>query len=285
VSPAAAIARRWNDFWFREGPVLPLAIFRTLFAVALWIEVDTGRALNRMAVLGGFHLPYAFSPPLLSASAYDAFHSAELPLVALIGLGIWARPACAALLLLQGWVFFADQLGFRNHPYLFLWILGFLCLAPRDALSSRRLWRARGRSLAPHTVQRLLQVQVSGVYACAGLHKWNPTFLGGYTLASLVTEHLDAGVSGWLGAHLLAPATWQAWKLAIAAPDSWVVASIAAAGLELALAAGLWLPATRRLAFAAGLAFHLAIAVALDVFAFSLAMLASYVLWSRRYWR
>ena len=50
-------------------------------------------------------------------------HIAEIPLIILMGLGLFTRGAIGGLLVLQSYIFFADQLNFRNHPYFFLLVL------------------------------------------------------------------------------------------------------------------------------------------------------------------
>jgi HTTM domain len=278
----SGLLRRWNAFWFAQGSPTALGVFRAAFAACLLLEVRTSAAMNVFALRGGFHLPYPISPPLVSRGVYDALHVVQLPLVVALGLGLYGRVAAAGLLALQGWLFFADQLNFRNHPYLFLLVLGLLALSPADAgFSVRAAWRRRRGAPpapAPLTIRRLLQVQVSLVYLFAGLHKLNPGFLGGHVLAQQLSTNLGAGLSGWLLHALVTGATLEAWRAALAVPANLVAVSWASAGLELGLAVALWPRRTRALAAAAGAAFHLGIGLAMDVLAFSLAMLASYAL-------
>lgn len=65
-------------------------------------------------------------------------------------------------------------------------------------------------------------------------------------------------------------------------PASMVAASIYTVVVELFLPFGLWWRRTRGLCIALGLALHLTIAVTLEIYAFSIVMLASYLLFLDR---
>jgi hypothetical protein len=260
------VLRRWHEFWTAEGDTTGLAVFRVLFALCLLREVATSREKMVNALAGGaFHLPYLEVVPTVSEATYRNLHLVQYPLIALVALGLLVRPACAALLVVQGWLLFADRLNFRNHPYLFLLILFLLLLAPSaESLSVPSLFRSlrgagsvRGRP-RPLTFQRLIQVQVCIVYACAGLHKLHPAYLRGDVLRHLAEE-------GTLRPIDLPPVGW--------AVLAWLTVAV-----ELLLPCGLWFRRSRPACIAVGIAFHLAVAYVLQIGAFSLAMIASYVL-------
>jgi len=274
---------RWSRFWFSAGSPTPLGVFRALFALCLVFEVETGLEMNVFALPGGYHLPYASFVPAVPEAAYRALHLGQLPFIALLAVGLLARTSCGMLLAMQGWLFFADRLEFRNHPWFFLLVLLLLALSPCGegfSLRSRlRSWRGISPARAvPLTAQRLIQVQVSLVYLFAGLHKLNASFLGGHVLSHHLATGLGSGLSGRFLRGAVGEPTLASWIEVLREPDRLMAASIASAGLELFLAFALWWRPSRPLAIAAGLAFHLAIGLAMNVFAFSLAMLASYVL-------
>ncbi len=255
-------ATTWNGFWFAEGPVVSLGLFRILFACCLLAEVRTSRAKSVNAIDdGGFHLPYFDWIPPVSDPVYQLLHDLQIPLILLLALGLVARTSCAALLAIQGYLLLVDRLNFRNHSYLFLLLLLLLLLSPAaETLSLRGLARARrsgvgwlSENLAvrrPLTFQRLLQVQVCLTYFLAGLHKLHPAYLRGDVLGDVL---------GSPSAPLAALA-----GLAVA--------------LELWLPFGLWMRKTRPLSILLGISFHLAIAWTLSIHAFSFAMIASYLL-------
>jgi hypothetical protein len=261
------LARRWHGFWFAEGPALALGLFRILFAGCLLVELGTTRVKGVNAIRGGFHLPYLERLPLVPESTYGLLHDLQYPLILLLAAGLLARSSSAILLLIQSYLFFADQLNFRNHAYLFLLLLLLLLLSPSaETFSVRGLIRARrsGRTwladtLAvrrPLTFQRLVQVQVCLAYFFAGLHKLHPAYLRGDVLGEVL--RLEAG----------------------ATPPGWLLATLACltVALELWLPVGLWVRKTRTFSILLGILFHLAIAWVLGIHAFSMAMVASYLL-------
>ena len=274
---------RWEGFWYSSGSPTRLGVFRALFAACLVLEVETGLEMNVFALPGGYHLPYASFVPAVPEAAYRALHLGQLPFIALLAVGILARTSCAVLLAMQGWLFFADRLEFRNHPWFFLLVLLLLALsACGEGFSLRgrlRGWRGSAPIRAvPLTAQRLLQVQVSLVYLFAGLHKLNASFLGGHVLAHHLSVGLGSGLSGRVLRSVVGEPTLGSWISHLSEPGRLVALSVASAALELFLAFALWSRRTRPVAIAAGLAFHLGIGFTMNVFAFSLVMMSSYVL-------
>lgn len=265
-SPLAA----WNDFWFAEASPISLAVFRILFALALLQEIGTSRALNIHAVADDtFHLPYLVALPLLPEGFYGFLYDLQIPLAILLVLGVASRATCGVLLAIQGYIFFADQLNFRNHPYLFLLLLLLLALSPaREALSLAGITRALRRRRPwteglygpdrPLTFQRMIQVQLCITYVFAALHKLHPAYLDGGVLDSLMKE----GVLPALDLPLPVLTTLAGLSVAI----------------ELALPIALWFEKTKLPAIAVGVVFHATIAYGMDVHAFSIVMISSYVL-------
>jgi len=83
------------------------------------MELPITRTLSVFAIDGGFHLPYVPFIGRITPETYALIHNLEIPFIVLLGLGILPRLSAGALLGLQGYVFFSDQLNFRNHPYFF----------------------------------------------------------------------------------------------------------------------------------------------------------------------
>ena len=279
------MSRWWNRFWFRIDSTVALGLFRILFAVALFREIGTTTSRSVFAIEGGFHLPYVSFIGPVSEQAFQWIQRIQIVPVALLGVGLLTRPAIGALLLLQGYVFFADQLNFRNHPYFFLLLLVLLWFSPCDeALSLKRVWRrARGLpihddgylgSWRPVTAQRLIQVQVSIVYFYAALHKVNPWFLGGHGLVEAMEDLFD-GSSGDALRALLSRGTLESLTAFVTDPSHMRWPARAAVVTELFLAFGLWFRRTRPCAIAVGILFHAGIAFTMHIRTFSIATIAT----------
>ncbi len=266
---------------------MTLGVFRILFAYCLWDEVATTHARSTGAIEGGFHLPYFEWIPLMTVPTYDLVHLLQYPLILTLGIGLLSRTSCGALLVLQGWVFFADQLNYRNHPSFFLLVLLCLLLAPAaDALSVHSLvrrWRDHSAAglwgrVQPLTFQRLIQVQLSLVYLWAALHKLNRAFLDGSVLAHHLGEDLFEGGSGRFLGSTLTPQAIEGWRAFMQEPSNLILAAWITVALELFLAGALWFPATRPVGIGLGTMFHLAIAWGMGIRVFSLAAIACYLL-------
>lgn len=282
---ASHVVERWGEFWFGRGRADALAVFRILFAVCLLLEARISLSANRLAIEGGFHLPYLSWIPLLPKELYSLLHAAQYPCIVLLGLGCFTRTACLALLGLQGYVFFADQLNFRNHPYLFLLILLLLLQSPcsehyslRAASRGLGSGRRAASQMWPLTAQRLIQFQISAVYLFAAGHKINPQFLGGHVLAHYFGQDLATGSSLLLLDAVADPQTIRTWVEWVKTPANMVMASWVTLLAEIFLAFGLWFRRTRPWAMLIGFALHLGIAVVMDVWSFTVAVLGSYLL-------
>jgi hypothetical protein len=294
VSGAAAsvrgrTVRAWNAFWFGRGNTFTLGLYRVLFAYCLWREVGTTQNRSVFAIEGGFHLPYVPFVGPVSAEAYDWLHLAQYPFVALLGIGWFARPAAGVLLALQGYVFFADQLNFRNHPYFFLIVLAALAVSPCDDALSVKRWLRRRRgvpedpraylgSFEPLTGQRLIQVQLSIIYFYAALHKMNGYYLSGGVLSRLLSDDLFDNLSGKLIYVFLPGTTIDRLEQWVERPATFLVPAVLTVAVELLLAFALWSRRLRPWAFAAGFALHAGIALTMNITTFSLATLATYLL-------
>ena len=108
----------WENFWFSEGSTFNIALFRILFALALFFEV--GMTLNKglFAIEGGYHLPYLKFVQLVTSETYELIHLLQIPFVLFLGLGLFTRLSCSALLVLQGYIFFCGSTELQE-PSLF----------------------------------------------------------------------------------------------------------------------------------------------------------------------
>ncbi len=287
--PLKRITKAWETFWFSEGSTFTLGLFRILFAILLCREVFTTRSLSLFAIEGGFHLPYISFIQPVPLQTYLWLHNLQFPLIFLLGIGVWMRLSCGMLILLQGYVFFADQMNFRNHPYFFLLVLFLLLLSPADdALSVKALFRMlRERrpaldpflgSIRPLTWQRLIQVQLCIVYFYAAFHKLSPAFLQGEILSHYVGRQLEFKETGLTVANFLSEEWLTPLQNFVAEPQNLVVFAIFSAVIEFAMPVLLWIPRARPPAILVGTLFHVGIAFTMDIHVFSYSIIASYLL-------
>ena len=143
--PFDALEEAWQRFWHSSGPTMSLGLFRIAFAFTLGLEVSVTRAKSLFAIEGGFHLPYPYVPAFvhpMPEQALQLLQMMQYPLILLLALGLFMRPAIVGLLALQGYVFFSDALNFRNHPYFFQLVLILLLFSPADeSVSLVSVWR------------------------------------------------------------------------------------------------------------------------------------------------
>jgi len=142
---------RWRRHWFEPAPLADLAIARIVVVVILAILDYGGRASWVALAPSGVFKPIAFldaiglgaQPSIVLVTRIAAIENA---LLALAGLGVVARPALAAIFVLQlvqeAWV---NSLGKVTHATVpLLYTIAFLALAPCDRVLSVRAW-LRGR--------------------------------------------------------------------------------------------------------------------------------------------
>ncbi len=279
----------WESFWFSEGSTFNIALFRILFALALFFEVGVTLYKGLFAIEGGFHLPYLEFVQLVTRETYELIHLLQIPFVLFLGLGLFTRLSCSALIVLQGYIFFADQLNFRNHPYFFLLVLFLLLFSPADdALSIKSVYRALKHrqpiiaSLLGHqqslTFQRLIQVQVCIVYVYAAFHKLNMGYLSGYVLEGYLGELFQTGRPGFIFNALFPEPFLAGLDQFVLSSQTLIALSVLSVLFEFGLPLALWFRKTRPFALILGIGFHLGIFLGMDIFNFSLAMIASYLL-------
>lgn len=279
----------WNRFWYAEGNTLSLGIFRALFAICLIWEIPVTRAKSLFAIEGGFHYPYVPFVKPLPLEMYHALHDWQYPFAILLMLGILPRVSAGVLLALQSYIFFADQINFRNHPYFFMLLLAFLIFSPAGQSFSvpALVRRLRGKvrdaatrvgTIAPLTIQRLIQFQVSVVYFYAAIHKMTEQYFGGHILADQMNRALFSGRSGRFLAGFLSQEQFVSLREMVADPGFWVIPAWTTVILEVALPFVLWIPRLRIAGMLFGIPFHLAIAYVMQIDIFSAAMISSYLL-------
>ncbi len=279
----------WEGFWFSKGSTFNLALFRILFAIALFFEVAVTFDKSLFAIDGDFHLPYLDFIPTVSRQTYVWIHDLQYPFILLLGLGLFSRLSCSALLVLQGYILFADQLNFRNHPYFFLLVLFILLFSPADdALSIRSIFRAvKNRqpiaasllgSQQPLAFQRLIQVEVCIVYLFAAFHKLNMGYLSGLVLNYYLVDFSSFGRPGIVFKALFLDPFLTSMENFVLSEQTLIILSALTVVFEFGLPLALWFRKTRSMAIILGIGFHLGIFFGMDILNFSLAMIATYLL-------
>jgi len=288
-STARKLSSAWETFWYSKGSTFNLGLFRILFAISLYVEVSTTTWYSVFAIEGGFHLPYVWFIQPVTRETFGWLLNLQFPFILLLALGLLTRLSCSALLLLQGYVFFADQMNFRNHPYFFLLVLFVLLFSPADdALSLKSILRAlKNRrpviasllgSQQPLTFQRLIQVQVCIVYLYSAFQKLNFGFLGGTVLEVYMKNEFLRGRVGKILPAVLSENTLFTLMDFLYSGQTFMVISLISVILEFGLPLALWFRKTRPFALILGIGFHIGLLVAMDVVTFSLAMIATYLL-------
>jgi len=254
----------WDRFWFAPQPVAPVILVRVAYGVLLcaW-------TLSLLPDLDTFFTRDGIAP------AGPPFGIETWSLFALVGsdwfvVAAWAALLASALCLLAGrWTRVAAIAAFviitsfeRRNSGVFnagdglVRILAlYLALAPAGASPDARR--------APWAL-RLMQIQLSIIYVASVVEKlhgnmWREGTALGYALRIDDLERF--GVLRWVA-------------------DVPVLTTAATYGtllVEAAVAVGVWIPRARVPVLAAGVAFHLGIAVSMRVGFFSAAMLTLYL--------
>ncbi len=288
-SIARKLSSAWKTFWYSRGNTLSLGLFRILFAICLYLETSTTAWWSVFAIEGGFHLPYVWFIQPVTAETFGWMLNLQFPFIVLLAMGLFTRLSCSALLLLQGYIFFADQMNFRNHPYLFLLILFLLLFSPADdALSLKSILRAlKNRrpviasllgSLQPLTFQRLIQVQVCIVYLYAAFHKLNSGYLSGAVLEYYMRDEFLRGQAGKILEAVLSESALFSLMDFLHNGQTFLVVSLLALILEFMIPLALWFRKTRPFALILGIGFHIGLFLFMEVLSFSLTMIAAYLL-------
>mgnify|MGYP006100237573 CR=1 FL=1 len=288
--PLNRVYAAWNRFWYTEERPVAMGLFRIIFAFCLLDEIETTRTKSTFAVEGGFHLSYVDWITPVPREVYDALLTFQYPLVLLILIGLWMRPACFLLLLCQSYIFFADPLNFRNHPYVFILITCALLFSHANQAFSfksycrRRFDNASWRDALlgeprPLTMQRLIQVQVCIAYLFAASHKLHPHFLDGHVLVAQAARDV-AYIREFL-IHFMASADLEQFLPKLRDPAFLAWPSRASVGIEILVPLALWSRYTRPFAIILGIGFHASIWAMMHIQVFSIAMMGTYLLWLR----
>lgn len=258
----------WARLASREVDARPVATVRILVGIAALLRaLEAGRLLRLWLPDTVVRMPMADWYPVFP------------PEVLFLLVGVWGGAAAAfaagwrtrgsgtVLVLVMAYILFLDQQTYSNHLYLLVLVVGLLAWADSGACVSLDAWLRRGRERVAAWPVFLLKAQVSIVYLFAALTKLNGEYLSGRALG-----------------QQLNPEFWAAIPKALQGPALSMGLAVASLGVELFLAAGLWGRRTRLAAIVVGVAFHFGLvaiilpAVSLQIFVFTLLMLALYPL-------
>jgi hypothetical protein len=273
-----AVWRRLRD---QEGDAYLLALARVGFGLLLLNEAWLARQqLVEAGYFGGyFHQPFLPESLVPSEGVYQALVGAQFVVAVLVVAGRAARPALLAAAALLLFTMLCDRLWFHHYRHTMAAFCTLLAFAPcdRHLVVGARAPPARApappaRAPAPLWALNALKAQVSVMYlASAGSKLFDPEWRGGQMMLQMVRPFVrtarDQGLPAVLADAMQTP----------------LGASVMAKGAittELALAALLWWPRTRRAALWVAVCFHLAISQMTPVRLFTMEMLLVLMLFS-----
>lgn len=286
-----ALWNRWRGYWFAEGDLRPLAVFRIGWAIAVLLEThnESGRRLrytpSTKTGIDQFHWPFLpFAPPVdgeLFATLLDVANVGG----ALALFGALPRLGAALVVGAHGWIFSISLLNFRNHIYLLLLFGLILTVAPSGRTWSinavvRRLWTTRWDApRGPMWASRLIKWQTFVVYFYAVLHKADFRFLEGWPLQVEMKKHLPRSMfGGWLADGGSLSFLGETVRTALDSEPFMATFSFGVLAGEAFLCFGLLIPWLRRYAAALGVALHLSVFVLMNVVTFGVMMVSAYPL-------
>lgn len=235
-----------------------VAIVRALFGLAFLLAgvpeiVGLGYAGSRSGAF--FNLPLCDALAAVPPALHAALVYALAPLALAFTVGVAVRPSGLLIAAILVYLLLVDHMGFRHMWFVQANAFALLAvLVPARAVErSYGVFAFRG--------------WVALVYGLAALSKMNPGFLAGHAIEEMIGRQWGTGSA--------------VYQLVAIRPA--LLAAMAWGGLlaELALPVLLWLRPTRRLAFAAGCGFHLAVlAVAREGPTLHLLMMTSFLLFA-----
>ena len=278
----------WSRFWFRPLPSGPLGLFRIVMGLLVlangWILFPergvwfSERGVLQSSFADTYQVGYTPGPRVIQLlhNASDGWLTAFFVIFLLAALcmtlGLWTRPSIFLVVLGLNAIHNRNPIvNTTGGDCVMLVMTIYLMLAPSDASCSLdRLWRVlkgrEGRN-APRIVpwaQRLMQVQLSLVYLCTSIGK-------------LQGESWRNGTAIYYPMHLPEFARFPTPNFI---SDNLIMINLitySALGIEMALAALVWVPRMRLYVLALGVLLHMGIEYSLNIPLFSFLMIASYI--------
>ena len=271
--------RRFDDLLARPVATRSLGLLRALVgALTVWhLWPIAAAAVRGDTYRDRFHHPYLPALPDLPTAGYAAVLVAGVVAAAAMALGCASRWANGAAFAVVAYHLVLSTTHLHNNRAYLVTVLAILSLAPTGGSWSLDAWwrRRRGRPAIATTTGWtlwLLRFASAVTYGASGTSKLlDPDWFGGQvTWGRVVLD--EAAVRGSLLPSAVSDMLLDRSFHTIAAKV--IVAT------ELAIAAGLWSPRTRRVAVAAAVVFHLSIEFSADVQLFSWLGLAVLVAWA-----
>ncbi|BDI28160.1 hypothetical protein CCAX7_002110 [Capsulimonas corticalis] len=283
-----AIRSDWRRFWFKPIHSGPQGLFRIVMGLLVlanaWILFPervvwfSERGVLPTNFADNYQANYTPGPRVIHLlhHASDAWLTAFFVIFILAAIcmtvGLWTRPSLFLVALGLNAIHNRNPIvNTTGGDCVMLVMTIYLMLAQADASCSLdRLWRVlKGREgrVAPRIVpwaQRLMQIQLSLVYACTAI-------------AKLQGKSWQEGVAIYYPMHLPAFARFPTPHVI---SDNLIMINLmtyAALGIELALATFVWVPRLRLYVLGLGVLLHLGIEYSLNIPLFSFLMIASYI--------
>jgi hypothetical protein len=272
VIRAEAVLRSLRRLLGETGDTFVLSIVRIGFGLLLvneaWLATQQFRGAGYFG--GYFHQPYLPEALVPSEGLYEAVLAVQWVAAALVVAGRAARPALLVAAGLLVYVMLCDRLWFHHYRHTMAAFSTLLAFAPCDRHFV--LGRAATPGPGPLWAANAVKAQVSVMYLASGGSKvFDPEWRGGQMMQQMIhgasRMMLDRG----------APPGLVAW---MQTPLGGSLLAKGAITTELALAALLWWPRTRKLAMWVGVLFHLSISQLTPVRLFTIEMLLVYLLFA-----
>lgn len=274
---AHALARAWNDFWFKPTATTTLALVRIAYGVVLvswcaWISFDLVAFFSASGVLPeAVNRPYAWSLLRVFSSDTALFVLFGVLVVAAVCVLVGFHTRLATIVAFVVLVSFERRNVLAlNAADILLRVFGlYLAMAPAGAALSIDRWRrARDRfwtfpKCAPWAL-RLMQIQVSVLYLFTVWLKlrgetWSDGTAVSYSLRVVEVTRFD--IPAWFAMS----------------PVATNVATYGTLAIETALALLIWNRRARPWVIGAGVALHLSVLAAIMVGLFSATVFVGYL--------
>ncbi len=264
------ILANWNSFWFAEAPGHSLAAFRILFGIyLLGYFLSFAPNVNLIFSNQGIYIPYLIPVRALAPVAASALYIFTLLVIGAFILG-YRTLLVTPLVLVMYLYFYFLNLAVKNTAYdrLNLIFLFILCFANLDGVWSIRDTSGKGAArtyMAPFWGVRMIRIQVCLLYFGAGLWKLlSPHWHTGQMMRWTLIGPWGTPLGFWL--VNLDPPMWFFTTL------TWSVILF-----EFTMPVALNVRKLQPYAFAAGVGFHLSVALFLSIPEF-LDCVAAYIL-------
>ena len=276
------VAKRFQDWLFRTGPLWPLAVCRIFWALAMLLATLHESSLADLYSNHQYHVPLLPFVKPVDATTFGILVTLAAVGGALALLGLFTRFGIALVIATHGYLFALDLLLFRNHVYLGLLIGALLFFSPcADSWSVRAAHhRHRGKplsTLGALPCAQLIKAQVVIVYGYSALNKLRNSFLDGFVLEQELPTALRSSPLRALmyqprgGLHPLAESVLHS-------SSALGVAAALVLMAEAFLTVGLPSRPLRPFAVAVGVVLHTTIFLTMGIHVFGLLMMSSYLL-------